>query len=136
MKTCKQILFTLTLVAGLCLVQGCALLLVGGVAAGAAYGTVKYASNTLQVTQNVSLDKAWKAAKGALAGLQIPVTSSVKDGASGRLQGLSAKKQPVIIQLTRKGDTLTNIQISVGTFDSEDNRIAAQQIYDRMTAAM
>ena len=32
------------------LLQGCALLLLGGVAAGAAYGTVKYVNNTLKVT--------------------------------------------------------------------------------------
>ena len=55
------------------LTQGCALLLLGGVAAGATYGTVKYVDNTLEVTQEVSLDRTWSAANSTLAELKMPV---------------------------------------------------------------
>lgn len=114
------------------LVQGCALLLLGGVAAGAAYGTVKYVNNTLTVTQEVSLDKAWSAANGTLKELKMPVTGSTKDGASGKLEARNARNQPVTIQLVRKADRVTEIKITVGTFDSSENRIEAQQINDQM----
>ena len=114
------------------LVQGCALLLIGGVAAGVAYGTVKYVNNTLQVTEEVSLDKAWNAANATLKELQMPVTASTKDGASGKLEARNAKNQPVTIQLMRKTDGVTEIQITVGTFESSANQAEAQQIYDRM----
>jgi hypothetical protein len=39
---------------------------------------------------------------------------------------------PVTIQLTRKSDTVTDIQITMGTFDNAANRTEAQQIYDGM----
>ena len=113
---------------------GCALLLLGGVAAGATYGTVKYVDNTLEVTQEVSLDRTWSAANSTLAELKMPVTSSTKDGASGKLAARNAQNQPVTIQLVRKTDSVTEIQITVGTFDSPDNRTGSQQIYDNLKA--
>jgi hypothetical protein len=134
MKAYQHSLLALALFATLNLNQGCALLLVGGVAAGAAYGTVKYVQNTLNVTHDVTLAKAWLAANATLKELQMPVTSSAKDGASGKLEARNAQNQPVIIQLIRKTDTVTEIQITVGTFDSAENRTAASQIYTVMKA--
>ena len=105
---------------------------VTGVAAGAAYGTVEYVNNALQVTQEVSLDRAWNAANAALKNLGLPVTATQKDGLAGRLEARNAQNQPVIIKLTRQTDTATKIEISVGTFDSAANRTEARLIYDRM----
>jgi len=133
-KSFKLLVVMLAALAMMPLIQGCALLLLGGVAAGAAYGTVEYVKNTLQVTQEVSLDKAWNAANAALKELKMPATASTKDGASGRLEARNAQDQPVVIQTTRKTDTVTEIQITVGTFDSTANRTEAQQIYDKMKA--
>ena len=132
MKTIKLSVFMVVVLTAMALVQGCALLLVGGAAAGAAYGTVKYVKNTLHVNQDVSLDKAWSAANAVLKKLQMPVTASRKDGASGKLEARNAQEQPVIIQTIRKTDRVTEIQISVGTFDNATNRTQAQQIYDEM----
>ena len=132
MITIKNTLLVTSLAATMGLSQGCALLLVGGLAAGAVYGTVSYAKNTLQVRDNVSLDRAWLAANGALKDLSIPVTSSKKDGTSGRLDAKNIKNQPVIIALTRQTDSVTGIEVTVGTFDSKENRTDAQYIYDRM----
>jgi hypothetical protein len=134
MKKFRLSLAVLVALATLPLIQGCALLLIGGVAAGAAYGTVKYVNNTLQTTQNVSLDKAWNAANASLKELQMPVTASTKDEASGKLEASNAQNQPVVIRLTRQTDSVTQIQITVGTFDSPENRTEAQQIYDKMKA--
>jgi conjugal transfer/entry exclusion protein len=134
MKKIKLTVFLALMLAAMAFVQGCALLLLGGPAAGAAYGTVKYVNNTLDVTHEVSLDKAWTAANAALKELQMPVTASTKDGATGRLEALNAKNQPVVIQTIRKTDTVTEIQITVGTFESAANQTEAQQIYDHMKA--
>ena len=133
-KPIKQAALLAGLATLLSLTQGCALLLLGGVVAGAAYGTVSYVKNTLQVTDHVSLDQCWAAANAALKQLAMPVTRSEKDGASGRLEARNAKDQPVIIQLMRQSDSATEIKISVGTFESQDNRSEAQLIYDRMKA--
>ena len=134
MKKIKHILILTGMAASLALSQGCALLLVGGLAAGAVYGTVSYAKNTLQVRDNVPLDRAWLAANGALKDLSIPVTVTQKDGTSGRLEGRNIRSQPVIIALTRQSDSVTEIEITVGTFDAKENRADAQYIYDRMKA--
>ena len=134
MKTFKLSVFMVAVLTAMALVQGCALLLVGGAAAGAAYGTVEYVNNTLHVTHEVSLDKAWGAANAAVKELQMPVTASTKDGASGKLEARNAQEQPVIIQTIRKTDSVTEIQITVGTFDSSENRTEARQIYDKMKA--
>jgi hypothetical protein len=134
MKKIKLTAGLALVLAGMTLVQGCALLLLGGVAAGAAYGTVKYVNNTLEVTYEVSLDKAWQAANTALKELQMPVTASKKDGATGRLEARNAQNQPVVVQTIRKTDTVTEIQITVGTFESTANQTEAQQIYDKMKA--
>ncbi|MGA2852915.1 MAG: DUF3568 family protein [Verrucomicrobiota bacterium] len=130
----KLSLIVIAALATMPLIQGCALLLVGAVAGGAAYGTVEYVNNTLHVTYAVSLDKAWSAANAALKELQMPVTASTKDGASGKLEARNAQDQSVTIQTTRKTDSVTEIQITVGTFDSAANRTEAQQIYDKMKA--
>jgi len=132
MKIFKQTVILVAGLAAMTLVQGCALLLVGGAVAGATYGTVKYVNNTLQVTHEVSLDKAWDAANAALKELQLPVTASKKDAASGKLEARNAQEQPVTVQTIRKTEAVTVIKISVGTFDTAANRTQAQQIYDKM----
>lgn len=131
-KSFKLTAVMLAAIVTLPLIQGCALLVAGGVAAGAAYGTVKYVKNTLQSTEEVTLDKAWSAANGTLKELQMPITTSNKDGASGKLKAQNAKDQPVVIDLARKSEHLTEIEITVGTFDSDENRREAQLILDKM----
>ncbi len=132
MKKISSILLTCTLLMALPLTQGCAVLFVGALAAGAAYGTVKYVNNTLDVTHQVSLDKAWAAANATLKELKMPVKTTKKDGSSGRLEARNAKGQPVIIQLDWKSEGVTQIQITVGTFESADNRAAADRVYSIM----
>ncbi|MBL9167333.1 MAG: DUF3568 family protein [Verrucomicrobiales bacterium] len=124
------------LLAAMSCVQGCAVLLVGGAAAGVAYGTIKYSNNTLETTHNVSLDRVWTAATAALKDLQLPVNSSKKDGSAGVLQSKNAQGQPVTVQAIRKTDTVTDVRITVGTFDSAENRTKAQQIHDKLKARL
>ncbi|MFZ2643623.1 MAG: DUF3568 family protein [Verrucomicrobiia bacterium] len=133
-KAFNATIFTTCVFAAMALFQGCALLLVGGAVGGATYGAVKYAGNTLQVTHDVALDRAWNSANAALKELQIPVTSSKNDQMSGHLEGRNAQEQPVSIDLLRKTEKVTQIRIAVGRFDTSANREGSQLIYDRMKA--
>lgn len=64
----------------------------------------------------------------------MPVTTFKKDGASGKIQAHNAAGQPVTIQVSWQTSGVTEIKISVGTFDSAVNRSQALQIYDHMKA--
>ena len=127
MKTFKTAILTVCLLAVGVVSQGCFLLLLGG--AGATVGAVKYAGNTLQVTHEVSLDNAWSAATGALKKLGLPVTVSKKDELSGHLEARNAQEQLVSIDLLRNTEKVTQIRVTVGTFDTTANRAGAQQVY-------
>ena len=118
---------------GIVMLDGCALFLVGA-AAGAGAGSISYMSNELRTTQNVTVDGAWKAANAAMQELQFPViaSKSVKDATGGTLYGHNAKDQPIRIQLLRQSDSVTEIRVRVGTFDTDANRETARLIYDKM----
>jgi hypothetical protein len=137
MKVLKRVAIGFALVACLAMTQGCFLFVVGAVAAGAA-GTVSYVGNELHVTQEVSVDRAWSAANGAIQDLQFSLITSKtsKDSTGGTLSARNAKDQPVRIQLARTSDRLTEIRIRVGTFDTSENRATAQLIWDKMKSRM
>ena len=120
------------------LAEGCALLFVGALAGGAAAGTVSYIGNGLQVVQEVSVDKAWSAAYATVNELQFRVISekSTKDATGGLLLSKNAKDQTVRIQLFRQSDRLTEIRVTVGSFDTAANRATAQLVYDKMKVKM
>jgi hypothetical protein len=133
MKMLKRVAIGIALVACLAMTQGCFLFVVGAVAAGAA-GTVSYVGNELHVTQEVSVDRAWSAANGAVQDMQFSVITSktFKDATGATLTARNAKDQPVRIQLARTSDRLTEIRIRVGTFDTAENRAEAQLLWDKM----
>jgi len=114
------------------LLQGCAVLVGGTALAGGTYGAVSYASNTLQTTQKISLDKAWDAANEALKELKMPISSIKKDKKSAKIKAKNAQDQSVVIGLSSKSENETEIQISVGAFDTDANTAAEQRIYDKM----
>jgi hypothetical protein len=121
------------MLAGMVTLQGCVLFVVG-VAAGAGAGAVSYVGNELRVTQEVSLDRAWEAAHGAMQDLQYSVISdeSHKDAAGAALMARNSKDQPVRVQLVRQSDSLTEIRIRVGTFTTSENGAAAKLVYDKI----
>jgi hypothetical protein len=113
--------------------EGC-LLFVAGAVAGAAVGAVSYAGNELRVTQEVTVDKAYKAATAAMPELEFTIipAETRKDATGGRVAGRNARDQKVVVDLLRKGDRLTELHIRVGDFDTAANRAAAQTLYDKM----
>jgi hypothetical protein len=126
------------LLCGVVLWQGCALFLVGAAAGAAAGGTVSYIGNELRTTQEVSIDKAWTAAQGAVSelGFMIDSAKSHKDGTGAVLYSHNAQEQRVLIVLKRESDRLTEIRVTVGIFDTDANRRAAQLVYDKMHSRM
>ena len=117
--------------------QGCALFLIGA-GAGAAVGAVSYAGNELRTIQGVSLDRAWDAAHGAMRDMEFTIipAETHKDGTMGLLQGRNARDQRVRIQLLRQTDTITEIRVRVGEFETAANKAAAQALYDKMKARL
>ncbi len=132
----RQIAPLLVLAVSLPFLQGCAALLVGGVAAGATYGTIQYSNNTLKVTFTSSLDKVWTAANGAIKDLHMPTVSIKKDAVSALLTSRTAADQAVSIQLKKQSESVTEVHITVGTFDSTSNRAISQQIHDKIKARL
>lgn len=138
MKLNRSVLCIALLLGGVFVWQGCALLAVGAAAGAAAGGTVSWLGNELQTIQEVTVDKAWTAAQGAATELEFKVDASRshKDGTGAVLFSRNAQNQRVIINLIRQSDRLTEIRVSVGTFDTTANRQAAQLVYEKMRIRM
>jgi hypothetical protein len=119
--------------AGVLALQGCALFVVGAaVSAGA--GAVSYMGNELRVTQEISVERAWRAGRAAMQDLQFSIdqAKSVKDGTGGTVLARNAKDQPIRILLLRQTDRVTEIRVRVGMFDTAANRELGQLVYDKM----
>lgn len=130
----KHIVVSVALLTGCLAFQGCAIMLVGAAAGVAAGGAVSYYGNELRTVQEVTVDKAWTAAQATASELQFTIdpSRSHKDGTGGVLFSRNANSQPIVIQLLRQSDRLTEIRVRVGTFDTTANRQAAQLVYDKM----
>lgn len=114
----KKCLIVAILGISLLLNTGCAAVLLGGAAAAGA-GTILYVKGELQSTDDVSIDKAWRATILAVDDLGFVVTSKEKDAVSASLTALTADNKEVKITLNRKADKVTQIAIRVGTFGDE-----------------
>ena len=111
---------------------GCAAVLLGGGAAAAGAGTILFIKGELQSTENVSIDKAWRATVLAVDDLGFVVTSKEKDAVSAKLNALTADNKEVKITLNRKADKATQIAIRVGTFGDESlSRLILDKIRER-----
>jgi hypothetical protein len=134
----RKMLVGISLCALIGALQGCVPLLVVGIAAGAAAGTVSYVSNELRVVHEVSVDRAWDAGQAAMKELQFSVLSpeSHKDATGGIIRGRNAKDQPVSIQLIRQTDKLTEVRVRVGTMNTAANRDIAQLLYNTMKSRL
>ena len=117
MKAISTFLVSMMSVA-LLLQCGCVGALIGGAAAGA--GTYAYVRGELKDTENVPLDKAWKATQTAIKELTFTISSQAKDGLSAKMIAHTAQSKKVEINLVTQSDNVTAIGIRVGTFGDED----------------
>ncbi len=117
MNARKWTVTTLLLAAALGL-SGCALFLIGaGAAAGA--GAVVYVSGELKATDEVAIDRAYRATLAAMDTLKFRVTKTQQDALAALVVARRADDTPVTIRLKRQTDTLTEVRIRVGTWGDE-----------------
>ena len=103
----------------LALASGCAVVVVGGVAAAGAAGYA-YVKGELKSTEGASLDKLWNATLVTMKELSFPIIKQGKDGVAGELTARNAKGKDVYIYCKKLSDTATEITIRVGTFGDEE----------------
>jgi len=116
----KQLLPTLILGLSLLVNSGCPALLVGVAAGGAAgVGAVKYVGGELRSTEEVSLNRAWKATQKAINDLEFTITSKEKDVFDAQLIPSGAADKKIKVRLKKQSETVTEIRIRIGVFGNE-----------------
>jgi hypothetical protein len=124
----KQLLLAGSLVFAAALFTGCVapLLLAGAGAGGYAYATGK-----LVFTEATTVEKAFNAAEKALKDLELTPDAKAKDTMSAKVEAKNAKDQNIKIEMTNKGEKITEITIRVGVFGDE---AYSRKIYERIKA--
>jgi hypothetical protein len=126
------------LLVGMVVLQGCAILIPIGIGVAGTAGTVSYVGNELHVVQPVSLDRAWDAANATAKDMGFTILSqgTRRDATYGILRAQNAKRQEVVIQVSREQQNLTQIKIRVGFWSTKKNGIEADAIYEKMASKM
>ncbi|HLO42161.1 MAG TPA: DUF3568 family protein [Phycisphaerales bacterium] len=78
------------------------------------------------MTASVGLDSAYAAAKDAISELQFVQTQDNKDALTAVLKAKTADNKTVTVTLTRKSDTITDVEVDAGVID----RSLAQKTLD------
>jgi hypothetical protein len=115
MKT--KLLMTMLLASLVALGSGCAVLVVGGVAAGA--GTVVWIKGEVRDSEAVSFDKAWDAAQAGLKDMECAITGKQQGVAEASLTARGAGDKKIQVTLKKVSGTVTEFRIRVGTFGDE-----------------
>ena len=92
---------------------GCPAVLVGGAAGG---GAVAYIRGELKTTEEVSLNRAWRAAQTAMSDLEFSITDKEKDAFDARIHASGAGGKAIDVALKKISPTRTEISIRVGLF--------------------
>ena len=95
---------------------GCPAVLVGGAAGG---GAVAYIRGELKTTEEVSLNRSWKAAQMAMSDLEFTITDKEKDAFDARIHASGAGGKAIDVALKKISPTRTEIRIRVGLFGDE-----------------
>jgi hypothetical protein len=123
----KKLIFVLPLAAVLVFNSGCALLVVGGLAAGA--GAAVYVNGGLKDTEAVPFDNASAATLAAMKDFGFSVDSDQKDNTTDTIIALGADGKKIQVTLEKVSGTVTEIHIRVGTFGDQNQ---SQQILDKI----
>ncbi len=98
--------------------SGCWLVVVGA-AAGAGAATVAYVDGDLEVTYVNSYESVVAAANSAVTQLGFARAEERKDAATDILNTHTAKGDSVRIAITKTSDSMTKVNIRIGTFGDE-----------------
>lgn len=129
---CIRLLFLLSLMLSFLMNIGCpaAVLVGGGAAAGG--GSFAYFKGELKSTEEVSLNRAWKATQMAMDDLEFHTTGKGKDAFDAELSASGAGGKKIKVALKKISDTRTEIRIRVGTFgDKSLSRQILEKIKNR-----
>ncbi len=117
MKAKYQTFLSLCISALLFFNQGCAVVLLGGAAAGV--GTVAFMRGELKSTQTIPFDLAWSATLATAEESGFLVIKEQKDAFSAVLMLRDAKNRKIQINLKKESESLTEIGIRVGVFGDQ-----------------
>ena len=116
----KQLLLPSILGLSLLVNSGCPAVFVGAAAGGAAAaGAVRYVGGELRSTEEVSLNRAWKATQKAMGDLEFQITEKGKDAFDAELNASGAGGKKIKVALKKISDTSTQIRIRIGVFGDE-----------------
>jgi hypothetical protein len=102
----------------------------------AAIGAYSYANNELSRDYHATYDQAWDATLKAAKDLNLTVTSQNKDYQKAVVQAKRADGTPVTINLEALEKDRVKLTVRVGTFESDENRRAAEAIHDQILRNM
>ena len=110
---------------------GCLLFVAG---AGAGVGAVAYYDNELCASREVSVDRAWDAAREVMKEMEYTITSAEthKDATGGVVEGRNARGQIVRIKLTRQTEKTTEIRVRVGAFATAADQSAENLLFEKL----
>ena len=111
-------LLVLTAITGMAGSAGCLAVAAGAVAG---IGTYAYVKGELKSTFEAGIERTYAAARKAVDQLGFTVKQEGKDALEGRIVAHQADGTEVKINLTRKGENLTEVGVRVGTFGNESH---------------
>ena len=115
-------------VMGLCLITGCAALVVGGAAAGAASGTYLYVNGEMKTDYYSSFDAVWGACEKTVADMRGLDVQRDKTLAKGTIDAAIDDEQ-VKITVTYKAKNVTTVSVRIGFLG---NKLSSQLIHDKI----
>ncbi|HVW22240.1 MAG TPA: DUF3568 family protein [Opitutaceae bacterium] len=119
----------LGLLTGLTVMTSGCFLVVAGAAAGAGAGAVAYVDGKLTVNLGNPYEAVVNASDRAIAQLQFLKVGESRDALKAILEARTSDDKKVAITVTRVSDTLTKVEIRVGTFG---DKTISRAIYDRI----
>lgn len=107
---------------------------VAGAAVGAAVaiGAYKYAENRLSREYGAPMDRVYDAALAAASTLDVRVDDRQKGLADASIDGKMGSGEGVKIRLEKKEENRTEVMVSVGTFESDAHRVAAESVHEEI----
>jgi hypothetical protein len=117
------------LLMGLFLISGCAGLVIGGVAAGAASGTYFWVNGEMTTDYHDNLDKVWLAAGKTIADMKGMEVLPDKEIAQGTISAL-INDEKVVMTIKYKEKNVTTVSIRVGLIG---DKLASQRLHDKIT---
>lgn len=114
------------------MLAGCVAVAAAAVGAVAALGAYSYVNNELEREYQAGFDQAWQATLKAVNDLGLKLTSQSKDFQKANVQARRADDSAVTIQLEERAKDRVLIRVRVGTFESDENRRAAESIHEQI----